>query len=75
MNTGTGSGRSTRCSGALECGRDASKPALLFADVADNPGGGGRGNTVYILEAFHRAGMLQPYVFDTAPGVRCERVG
>ena len=42
---------------ALECGRDASKPALLFADVADNPGGGGRGNTVWILEAFHRAGV------------------
>ncbi len=42
---------------ALECGRDASKPALIFADVADNPGGGGRGNTVWILESFHRAGV------------------
>ena len=42
---------------ALECGRDRSKPALLFADVADNPGGGGRGNTVYILESFHEAGV------------------
>ena len=42
---------------ALECGRDTSKPALLFADVADNPGGGGRGNTVWILESFHRAGV------------------
>jgi microcystin degradation protein MlrC len=42
---------------ALECGRDASKPALLFADVADNPGGGGRGNTVWILESFHKAGV------------------
>ena len=42
---------------ALECGRDPSKPSLLFADVADNPGGGGRGNTVHILEAFHRAGV------------------
>jgi microcystin degradation protein MlrC len=42
---------------ALECGRDASRPALLFADVADNPGGGGRGNTVWILESFHRAGV------------------
>jgi len=27
----------------------------VFADVADNPGGGGRGNTMWILEAFHRA--------------------
>ena len=42
---------------AVECGQDASKPALLFADVADNPGGGGRGNTVWILEAFHKAGV------------------
>jgi microcystin degradation protein MlrC len=42
---------------AVECGRDGSRPALLFADVADNPGGGGRGNTVHILEAFHRAGV------------------
>ena len=36
---------------ALRCGRDPSRPALLFADVADNPGGGGRGNTVWILES------------------------
>jgi microcystin degradation protein MlrC len=28
---------------------------LIFADVADNPGGGGRGNTMAILEAFHKA--------------------
>jgi len=42
---------------ARECGRDPKKPPLLFADVADNPGGGGRGNTVWILEAFHKAGV------------------
>ena len=30
---------------------------LIFADVADNPGGGGRGNTMAILEAFHTAGV------------------
>jgi microcystin degradation protein MlrC len=30
---------------------------LAFADVADNPGGGGRGNTMWILDAFHRAGV------------------
>jgi microcystin degradation protein MlrC len=42
---------------ALEAGRDPSKPSLLFADVADNPGGGGRGNTTYILEAFVKAGV------------------
>ncbi|CAN7267504.1 histidinol dehydrogenase [Pseudoxanthomonas sp. LjRoot143] len=26
------------------------------------------------IEAFHRAGMAQPYVVETAPGVICERV-
>ena len=42
---------------ALAVGRDPALPPLLFADVADNPGGGGRGNTMWILEAFHRAGV------------------
>jgi len=36
---------------------DPSLPAMLFADVADNPGGGGRGNTTWILEAFLEAGV------------------
>lgn len=26
------------------------------------------------IEAFHLAGMTQPYAVDTAPGVRCERI-
>jgi len=42
---------------ALAVGRDRSLPALAFADVADNPGGGGRGNTVFLLRAFHEAGV------------------
>ncbi|MBM3600028.1 MAG: M81 family metallopeptidase [Alphaproteobacteria bacterium] len=42
---------------ALACSRDPSKPSVLFADPADNPGGGGRGNTTYILDAFHKAGV------------------
>ena len=29
----------------------------LFADVADNPGGGGRGNTTWLLRAFDEAGI------------------
>lgn len=32
-------------------------PALAFADVADNPGGGGRGNTLHILHAFLEANV------------------
>ena len=42
---------------ARACGGDPSLPALIFADVADNPGGGGRGNTMYLLRAFHEAGV------------------
>ena len=41
---------------ATRLARDSTVP-LAFADVADNPGGGGRGNTIFILEAFHAAGV------------------
>lgn len=34
-----------------------SLPPLLFADVADNPGGGARGNTTDVLRAFLEAGI------------------
>ncbi|MBM3546185.1 MAG: M81 family metallopeptidase [Alphaproteobacteria bacterium] len=40
-----------------ELNRDKQKPPLLFADVADNPGGGARGNTTWILKAAHDAGV------------------
>lgn len=40
---------------ALESGTDHNKPAIIFADTSDNPGGGGRGNTIWILSAFHKA--------------------
>ena len=36
---------------AKACGEDFSLPAIIMADCADNPGGGGRGNTPYILRA------------------------
>ncbi len=42
---------------ALAAGHDRSLPALCFADVADNPGGGGRGNTAFLLRAFYEAGV------------------
>ena len=41
---------------AVANGRDPSRPALIFADSADNPGGGGRGNTAWILRALVDAG-------------------
>jgi len=47
---------------ATAASADHSAPALIFADVADNPGGGGRGNTMWILEAFHNAGVQDAVV-------------
>jgi len=35
---------------AKEVINDDQRPAIILADVADNPGGGGRGNTLYILK-------------------------
>ncbi|AWB34627.1 M81 family metallopeptidase [Orrella marina] len=39
---------------AVEMASTADSP-LLLADVADNPGGGGGGNTIWLLKAFHEA--------------------
>src|SRR6185436_6180335 len=39
---------------AVEAGRGTTAPILL-ADVADNPGGGARGNTTYLLKALVEA--------------------
>ena len=36
---------------AVTAGTYEDTPSILLADVADNPGGGGRGNTTYLLEA------------------------
>lgn len=41
---------------AVRTGEDTSLPAHIMADVADNPGGGGRGNTLYLLKALVESG-------------------
>lgn len=41
---------------AVAAGKQPDKPALCLADVADNPGGGARGNTTYLLEALLNSG-------------------
>jgi microcystin degradation protein MlrC len=41
---------------AVAVGQDRSRRPLILADAADNPGGGGRGNTTWLLEALHKAG-------------------
>ncbi|MBL8699854.1 MAG: M81 family metallopeptidase [Alphaproteobacteria bacterium] len=63
---------------ALAASRDAGLPARCFADVADNPGGGARGNTMWILEAFHAAGVsnaLIGVINDPALAAEAHRLG
>ena len=36
---------------AVDAGTNVTLPPVLLADVADNPGGGGRGNTTWLLRA------------------------
>lgn len=40
----------------LEVGQNADLRPVILADVADNPGGGGNGNTMWTLEALHAQG-------------------
>jgi microcystin degradation protein MlrC len=40
---------------AVSVGRDRRRKPIILADVADNPGGGGRGNTTYLLRALKGA--------------------
>jgi microcystin degradation protein MlrC len=57
---------------------DPARPALIFADVADNPGGGGRGNTMHILDAFLKAGVQNAIVgviTDPALAAEAHRLG
>jgi microcystin degradation protein MlrC len=63
---------------ALAVGRDPALPALVFADVADNPGGGGRGNTTFLLRALHQAGAagaLLGIFYDPDLAVEAHRQG
>ena len=39
----------------VENSKDPSRTPQIFADVADNPGGGGRGNTTWVLKALVEA--------------------
>ncbi|CAN5916067.1 M81 family metallopeptidase [soil metagenome] len=41
---------------AVSVGRDKRRKPIILADVADNPGGGGRGNTTYLLRSLKMAG-------------------
>lgn len=41
---------------SLARGRDTSLAPVIYSDAGDNPGGGGRGNTAWLLEALHKSG-------------------
>jgi len=63
---------------AVTAGKDAGLPALCLADVADNPGGGGRGNTTYLLDALLKAsakGVLLGIFNDAALAEEAHALG
>ncbi len=63
---------------AAAAGESATGGAICLADVADNPGGGGRGNTTDILEALLAAGVqhaLLGLFVDSSLAAECIRRG
>jgi microcystin degradation protein MlrC len=63
---------------AAQAGRDGERAAVCIADVADNPGGGGRGNTTDILERLLTgkvANVLLGNFVDPAAAARCHAAG
>src|SRR5947209_6818137 len=63
---------------ALAAARDPSLKPPAFADVADNPGGRGRGNTMYLLRAFAEAGItgaLFGVIYDPPLAAEAHRHG
>ena len=63
---------------AAAAGRNGERTAVCLADVADNPGGGGRGNTTDVLERLLAArveGVLFGNFVDPAAAARCHALG
>lgn len=57
---------------------DPSLPAVILADVADNPGGGGNGNTMWILQALlgrGASGVIVGVITDPALAAEAHRLG
>ena len=53
-------------------------PAVLLADIADNPGGGARANTIWLLKALHEAavpGVAIGLFTDTALAAEAHEAG
>lgn len=63
---------------SVEAGKNRAAPAVLLADVADNPGGGGRGNTTWLLRALVEAkaeGVVIGVFNDAALAAEAHRAG
>lgn len=63
---------------AVAAGEDPSCPALIYSDAGDNPGGGGRGNTTWLLAALHQAeakGVLVGVFIDLELAAEAHRRG
>ncbi len=63
---------------SVASGNDPSRPAVIFSDAGDNPGGGGRGNTTWLLAALHKAGargVLVGVFIDEALAAEAHRLG
>lgn len=63
---------------AVSVGRDRRRKPIILADVADNPGGGGRGNTTYLLRALKGAkaqGVIFGVFNDAALAARAHELG
>jgi len=63
---------------AAKAGQNGELTAVCLADVADNPGGGGRGNTTDILERLLSEGVtgaLLGNFVDRAAAARCHAAG
>lgn len=62
----------------VAAGKDGSMPAPILADVADNPGGGGNGNTVWILQALVEAraeNVIVGIIHDPALAKEAHKLG
>jgi microcystin degradation protein MlrC len=63
---------------AVDAGANVTSVPLLLADVADNPGGGGRGNTTWLLRALVEAdaqGVVIGVFNDAALAAEAHRLG
>ncbi|MCY3982014.1 MAG: M81 family metallopeptidase [Alphaproteobacteria bacterium] len=63
---------------ALETAADSARPAVIFSDAGDNPGGGGEGRTTWLLRALVDAGARRVYYgsfFDPALALEAHRHG